>query len=133
MTFMNVMWQTKCYYSTWKKTNDSLPQCTKRGPILFAIFVNQLLKNLQGRIKFVNDSTTFEIIPRGFPSLLPIVVNEISQFAIEREMELDPKKCKEIIITFVKYNHTCFSPIYVGGVPSYRASVNIQITRRLTV
>ena len=32
-------------------------------------------------------------------------------------MELNPKKCKEMIITFLKYNHTCFSPIYISGVP----------------
>ena len=59
----------------------------------------------------------FEIIPRGSPSLLPMVVNEISQFASKRGMELNPKKCKEMIITFLKYNHTCFSTIYISGVP----------------
>ena len=105
------------YYSSWKKTNGGLPQGTKLEPLLFAILVNQLLNNWHGRIKFVNDLTAFEIIPRGSPSLLPIVVNEISQFASKRGMELNPKKCKEMIITFLKYNHTCFSPIYISGVP----------------
>ena len=52
---------------------------------------------------------------RGVP--IPIVVNDISQFASKRGMELNPKKCKEMIITFLKYNHTCFSPIYISGVP----------------
>ncbi|CAB4016967.1 RNA-directed DNA polymerase from transposon BS [Paramuricea clavata] len=104
------------YYSSWKKTNGGLPQVTKLGPLLFAILVNQLLNNWHGCIKFVDDSTAFEIIPRGSPSLLPIVINEISQFASKRGMELNPKKCKEMIITFLKYNHTCFSPIYISGV-----------------
>ena len=123
-------------YSSWKKNNGGLPQGTKLGPILFAILVNQLLNNWQGRIKFVDDSTAFEIIPRGSPSLLPIVVDEISEFAMERGMELNPKKCKEMIITFLKYNHTCFSPIYVGGVPIELVStfklLGVQLTKDVT-
>lgn len=59
-------------YSSWKKTNGGLPQGTKLGPLLFAILVNHLLNNWHGRIKFVDDSTVFEIIPRGSPSLLQI-------------------------------------------------------------
>ena len=58
------------YYSSWKKTNDGIHQGIKLGPLLFAILVNQLLNNWHGRIKFVDDSTAFEIIPRGSPSLL---------------------------------------------------------------
>ena len=34
-------------------------------------------------------------------AILPIVVNEISQFASERGMEHNPIKCKEMIITFL--------------------------------
>ena len=95
----------------------ALPQGTKLGPLLFAIIVNQLLNNWHSHIKFVDDSTAFEIILWGSPSLLPMVENDISQFASKRGIELNPKKCKEMIITFLKYNHTCFSPIYISGVP----------------
>ncbi|CAB4010211.1 Hypothetical predicted protein, partial [Paramuricea clavata] len=38
-------------------------------------------------------------------------------FASKRGMDLNPKKCKEMIITFLKCNHICFSPIYISGVP----------------
>ena len=40
--------------SSWKKTNGGLPQGTKLGPLLFAIMVNSLLKDWQGRIKYVD-------------------------------------------------------------------------------
>ena len=43
--------------------------------------MNNLLKNWHGRIKFVDDTAAFEIIPRGSPSILPMVVHEISNFA----------------------------------------------------
>ena len=76
-----------------------------------------LLKNWHGRIKFVDDTTAFEIIPRGSPSMLPMVVDEISNFASIRGMQLNPKKCKEMIISFLKHNHTCFTPIFISGFP----------------
>ena len=55
---------------------------------------------------------------------------------MEKGMELNPKKCKEMIITFLKYNHTCFSPIYVGGVPIELVStfklLGVQLTNDVT-
>ena len=30
-------------------------------------------------------------------------------------MQLNPKKCKEMIICFLQYNHTCFTPIFISG------------------
>ncbi len=47
-------------------------------------------------------TTAMEIIPRCSPSLLPIFVNEISTFASNRGMELNHKKCKEMVISFLK-------------------------------
>ena len=88
--------------SSWKRMNGGLPQETKLGPILFAILVNPLLKDWQGRVKFVDDTTLLEIVPRCSPSLKCTVVDEISQFASSRGMEFNPKKCKEMIISFLK-------------------------------
>ena len=62
--------------SSWKIMNGRLPQGTKLGPILFAI----LMKHWRGRVKFVDDTTLLEIVPRCSPSLLCTVLDEISQF-----------------------------------------------------
>ena len=91
--------------SSWKRMNGGLPQGTKLGPILFAILINSLLKDWQARVKFVDDTTLMEIVPRCSPSLLCLlctVVDEISQFASCRGMELNSKKCKEMMISFLK-------------------------------
>ena len=48
-------------------------------------------------------SSALEIIPRFSPSLMPLVVNEISDCASERGMELNYKKCKQMLINFLKY------------------------------
>ena len=105
--------QSSC--SSWKRMNYGLPQRTKLGPLLFTILVNNSLKNCHGRIKFVDDTTAFEIIPRGSPSRLPLLIDEISNFASIRGMQLNPKKCKEMIIFFLEHNHSCFAPIFILG------------------
>jgi hypothetical protein len=67
--------------SSWKRVNGGLPQGTKLGPLLFAILANSLLKdwNARSRIyKFVDDTTALEVILRCSPSLMPILVNEVS-------------------------------------------------------
>jgi hypothetical protein len=95
---------------------------TKLGPILFAILTNSLLKDWQGRVKFVDDTTLLEIVPRCSPSILHAVVDEIFNFASSRGMELNPKKCKEMVIAFLKYSLQCDNVIHISGVPVERVS-----------
>jgi hypothetical protein len=106
--------------SSWKKANGGLPQGTKLGPLQFAIMVNSLLKDWQGRIKYGDDTSVLEIIPRWSPSLLPIVVNEIFYFAVSRGMKLNPKNCKEMFASFIKYDLQCIDSIYISGTPVER-------------
>lgn len=108
--------------SSWKKLNGGLPQGTKLGPLLFVILINSLLVDWHGRIKFVDDSSFLEVIPRCSPCLLPSVVNDISRFAAKRGMELNSKKCKEMVVSFLKYELTRFDPIYISGLPVERVS-----------
>ena len=63
----------------WLTSRDQI------GPTAACNFVNSLLKNWHGAIKF-DDMTAFEIIPRDSPSMLPMVVDEISNFASIRGM-----------------------------------------------
>ncbi|CAB4005695.1 Hypothetical predicted protein, partial [Paramuricea clavata] len=52
-----------CHESSWKTANGGLPQGTYLGPLLFAILVNPLLKDWNGRLKFVDDTTVLEVDP----------------------------------------------------------------------
>jgi hypothetical protein len=50
------------------------------------------------------------------PSLLPIVINEISVIPpLSRGMTLNPKKCKEMFSSFLKYDLQCIDSIYISG------------------
>ena len=61
--------------------NGGIPQGTRLAPLLFAILVNGLASFWPCRVKYVDDTTVFEIIPRCSPSYLPSMADHICQFA----------------------------------------------------
>ena len=52
------------------------------GVILFAVLTNNLLHDWLLTIKFVDDTTALEILPRNGISLLNVAVNDIHKFSI---------------------------------------------------
>lgn len=55
-----------------------IPQGTRLAPLLFAILVNNLCREWRNRLKYVDDTSVFEIIPRLSPSYLPCVAADIN-------------------------------------------------------
>ena len=45
--------------------NGGIPQGTKLGPVLFTVVVNDLDQSWNARIKFVDDLTILEVVPRN--------------------------------------------------------------------
>ena len=101
--------------SPWKQVNGGVPQATKLGLTLFAGMINKLLSNWHMRTKYVDDTTAFEIIPRNSISMLDVVAREIHDYCTEHKMELNPKKCKEMYVNFMKNSITAMRPITVGN------------------
>ena len=77
--------------------------------------INKLLRNWHSRTKYVDDTTAFEVIPRNSISMLDVVVREIHDYCIEHKMKLNPKKCKEMYVDFMKNSITAMRPISVGN------------------
>ena len=122
--------------SKFKPINGGVPQGTKLGPILFAIFVNSLAKNWHLRIKFVDGLSVFEVIPRCSPSLMPFIVNDIVYYANARGMRLNPTKCKEMLFDFLHYRLPIQTPLSVGAhavesVESFKL-LGVHFSRNLT-
>ena len=101
--------------STEQYINGGIPQGTKLAPILFAVMVSDLISTWGPRIKFVDDLTALEIVPRNSPSYMNYIVSDIQTFACHNNMKLNPEKCKEIIVDFLQYNATKWQPICING------------------
>ena len=75
--------------------------------------INRLLGDWHSRLKYVDDTTVFEIMPRNSTSLLDFAVRDIHKYCIEHSMRLNPRKCKEMVVNFKRkpehYNET---PVY---------------------
>ena len=82
--------------SDWLALKGGVPQGTKLGVILFTVMTNRLLSDWRLRIKYVDDTSALEIIPRNSPSVLNAVASDIHNFAIAHNMRLNPIKCKEM-------------------------------------
>ena len=61
--------------------NGGIPQGTKLAPMLFAILVNRLVAQWPTRLKYVDDTTVFEVVPRCSTSYLQFALNDIRSFA----------------------------------------------------
>ena len=92
-----------------------IPQGTKLGVVLFAVMSNSLLVDWHLRTKFVDDTSAVEILPRNSISLLNMAVTSIYNFAVTHNMKLNPGKCKEMVINFMKNPNFLFGPIVVGS------------------
>ena len=91
--------------------NGGIPQGTKLGPVLFAVMVNDLVQSWGARIKFVDDLTVLEVVPRNSPSLLNEVADYIHAFAVNDNMRFNPRKCKTVTVDFLHYNSCVPRPI----------------------
>ena len=85
--------------------------------VVFRLIYNLIFNLVKFSYVFcrVFDTTIFEIIPRCSPSYLQFIVEDISEFASSWGMRLNPKKCKELEINFLKYQPVSLQPLRLGG------------------
>ena len=92
-----------------------IPQGTKLAPLLFAVLVNNLANEWKIRAKYVDDLSVVEIIPRCSISVLPFIARDISSYASQHGMRLNPVKCKEMFIDFLQYIPHHHPPLQISG------------------
>ena len=89
-----------------------IPQSTRLAPLLFAVLVNRLTREWRTRLlKYVDNLTNLELIPRNSNSYLPIIASNVNKYCLKRNMRLNHKKCKEMVVDLIKYKSTCSSPL----------------------
>ena len=79
---------------------------------------NRLLSDWHLCIRFVDDTSALEIIPRNSISFLDCAASDIHNFAIAHNMKLNPTtcKCKEMFVNFLhNYLNILLNPIIIGN------------------
>ena len=74
-----------------------------------------LLRSWRLRIKFVDDTTALEIIPRNSTSLLSFAANNIHRFSVDHRMKLNLVKCKDTLINFMHNHNFILNSIVLGN------------------
>ena len=104
-------------FSEWGNVPAGVPQGTKLGPWLFALMINDLnTTSVNDEIKFVDDLTVSESVPKFALSQIQDSVTEIQDWSESNHFRLHEKKCKELRIDFKKHR-SVFPPIQVNGKP----------------
>ena len=85
--------------SKWAPVHAEVPQGTKLGP-LFLVMVNDLACK-SSYWKYFEDITISEVVPLGSPSTIQNDLDSITAWAEENCMNLNPKKCKEMRLSFL--------------------------------
>ena len=75
--------------SSYEKVNGGVPQGTVLGPILFLIMVNDLVKMINQRWKYVDDTTISESLAKHETSNLQSLVDDISNWCCINKMKLN--------------------------------------------
>ena len=102
-------------FSEWGAVPSGVPQGTKLGPWLFILMINDLHPPGSEAWKYVDDTTLAEVIPRGGQSEMQIAVNAVEQWSSINKLQLNPDKCKELIIDFKKAKHQ-FDAVTVNSI-----------------
>ena len=86
--------------SEWATVHAGVPQGTKLGPVLFLVMVNDLACR-SSYWKYFDDITISEVVPLGSPSTIQDDLDSITAWAEENCISLNPKKCKEMRLSFL--------------------------------
>ena len=110
-------------FSDWLEVPAGVPQGMRLGPWLFLAMINDLTlpKDSSLMWKFADDITVSEIVNKSEQSALQIDIDHISTWSRNNLFQLNPIKCKEMILSFTR-PPAVYQPI----------SINDQTLERVT-
>ena len=99
----------KCKFQKFQKKNfnANIYHFTFSNRIcLLLVPIDDLEINNAGNIwKYVDDTTTSEIVVKGASSNSQLIADTVVQWSFENRVKLNSEKCKELRISFPRTNH----------------------------
>ena len=92
-----------------------IPQGTRLPSLLFALLVNRRVSDWPYRVKYVDDTFVYKLIPRCSPSYLSYYASGNCHLAAERSVHLKSKGCRELIINFSQFQPAPVSELQLMG------------------
>ena len=74
---------TEDFYSEWGSVPSGVPQETKLGPWLFILIIHDIDIDSPYLWKFVENTTAFELLPKGSVSKAQNIVDRVTQWSDE--------------------------------------------------
>ena len=99
----------------WGAVPSGVPQGTKLRPWLFILMINDLHTPSSEAWKYVDDTTLAEVVPAGGQSVRQVAVTAVEQWSMTNKLQLNPDKCKEMLIDFKRTQHK-FDAVTVNSI-----------------
>jgi len=90
------------HFSDWKVVRGGVPQGSWLGPVLFVVAINDLHLQDCHVHKYMDDTTISESLSPGDISKMPTILEGVLRWSQENKMNLNPRKTKEMVISFRK-------------------------------
>ena len=104
--------------SNWSHINAGVPQGSILGPLLFLIFINDIVKDIHANIRLFADDTSLYVVvdnPVNAAAILNSDLERINKWAKTWLVCFNPKKTESMIISR-KTNTTQHPPVYMDNV-----------------
>ena len=120
----------------WKPVKAGVPQGTKLGPWLFLVMINDLMISddqfMGDMIKYADDTNIWEYLScQDSTDSIQEVTNSVVDWSVCNKFELNPKKCKKMVINF-QQNRPDFAPILIQGQTTVRVEKAIILGMSIT-
>ena len=105
-------------FSGWLDITAGVPQGSILGPILFLVYINDIIKNIRSNIRlFADDTSLYMVVDQ--PDVAAILLNEdlsrIHHWAKKWLVSFNPSKTESLLIS-KRTNHTVHPPLYMDNV-----------------
>lgn len=90
--------------SSWRNTNAGVPQGSILGPILFLLFINDIVNVIKSSKRlFADDTIIYKIVENNYANLVALELNldleNIPDWATDWRVDFNPLKTKSLIIS----------------------------------